>query len=110
MGSLRSITYCQLLIMAKQEEKKKSVDKLPQKRRSQTIKQKAKLHTEDITDIVTDEDVRDAKIELNIGAKEEPHEKHLPPSVSGTQATDIKKKKGGRKVSPWDMVDDKGEP
>jgi len=96
--------------MAKQEEKKKPVDKIPQKGRSQTIKQKAKLHTEDITDVVTDEDVRDAKIELNIGAKEEPHEKHLPPSVSGTQAKDIKTKKGKRQVSPWDMVDDKGEP
>ena len=96
--------------MAKQEEKKKPVDKIPQKRRSQTIKQKAKLHTEDITDVVTDEDVRDAKIDLNVGAKEEPHEKHLPPSVAGTQAKDIKQKKGKRQVSPWDMVNDRGEP
>ena len=96
--------------MPKQPEKKKPVDKIPQKGRSQTIKQKAKLHTEDITDIVTDEDVREAKIDLNVGPKEEPHEKHLSPSAAGIQAKDLKKKKSKRHVSPWDMVDDKGEP
>jgi len=95
--------------MAKQEGKKKPVDKIPQKRRSHTIKQKVKRHIEDIEDVVTDEDVRHAKIELNIGAKEEPHEKHLPPSTGGTQAKDLKKKKGKRHVTPWDIVDDKGE-
>ena len=96
--------------MAKQADKNKPVDKTPQKKRAQTIKQKAKLHTEDITDIVTDEDVRDAKIELNVGPKEEPHEKHLPPSAAGIQAKDLKKKKRKTQVSPWDMIDDKGEP
>ena len=35
--------------MAKQEEKKKPVDKLPQKGRTKTIKQKVKLHMEDNT-------------------------------------------------------------
>lgn len=95
--------------MAKQEQKKKSGDKVPQKGRTHTIKQKVKRHIEDIKDVVTDEDVRHAKIDLNAG-KEEPHEKHLPPSTEGLQAKDLKKKKGKRQVSPWDMVNDKGEP
>ena len=95
--------------MAKQEQKKKSGDKVPQKGRTHTIRQKVKRHIEDIKDVVTDEDVRHAKIDLNV-AKEEPHEKHLPPSTEGLQAKDLKKKKGTRHISPWDMVDDKGEP
>ena len=40
------------------------------------------------------------KLNLNV-AKEEPHEKHLPPSTEGLQAKDLKKKKGKRQVSPW---------
>ena len=95
--------------MAKQAGKSKPVDKIPQKGRSQTIKQKVKLHIQDITDKVTDEDVRHAKIDLNVGAKEEPHEKHLPPSTAGIEAKDLTKKKAKRHVTPWDIVDDKGE-
>lgn len=97
--------------MAKQE-KKKPVDKIPQKKASKrhTIKEKVRLHIKDKNDVVTDTDIREAIIEPRVGPREEPHEKHQLPETSGAKVKDVKTPKRKRPVTPWDMVDDKGEP
>lgn len=89
--------------MAKKNAPKTDGDKIPQKKNSAT-KQRIREHISNKHDIITDDDIKNAKVDL--GEIKEEVERKEEELESNAKVNEGNEAEGKKKVTPWDVLDE----
>jgi hypothetical protein len=94
--------------MAKSSRKKKSVDNIPQskgtsssgKKKGVTTQERVKQHLNDKNDIITEEDIKDLHLDIDIPADEA----HSPLELTNDEERPKDEDKDKKIITPWDVI------
>lgn len=89
--------------MAKKKTPTRDGDKIPQKKSSLT-KRRVREHINDKNDVITDDDIKNASMDIE-EVKEEIERKE-DELESNAEVNEGNEAKGKKKVTPWDVLDE----